>query len=311
VTGGDQRRRFLIESAGVRGELVRLDAGLREAMARTEYPDSVRELLSEAFVAANLLTGTLKFDGRLTLQVRGPGDLHLLVVQVTSAGTFRGLARWRDVPPADAPLERVFGADARMVITIEVEQQVEPYQGIVVLEGASLAEAIGRYFRDSEQLDTTLQVSRHGTIVSGLLLQRLPAIEEGRALSDEAARDGWRRVRALAATVEPAEMAALPVPDLLHRLFHEETVRLFDAEPLRFGCGCSRERTDGMLLGLGRAEVDETLAEQGQIEITCEFCDAQYRYDLVDVEALFLAGGSGGSGASSEDDDTADGPTRH
>jgi len=311
VSDSDVRRRFLIESAGVRGELVRLDRALQDATARTDYPDSVNALLCEAFVAANLLTGTLKFDGRLTLQVRGQGDVHLLVVQVTSAGTFRGLARWRSVPSADAALSEVFGADARMVITLEADDRAEPYQGIVLLEGATLGEAIARYFRDSEQLDTTLQVFRQGSIVSGLLLQRLPDGAAGRALADEAAEDGWRRVRALAATLESQEIGTLPVAALLHRLFHEETVRLFDVEPLRFGCGCSRERTDGMLLGLGRTEVDDIVAEQGQVEITCEFCDAQYRYDVVDVEALFLAGNPDVGRVVVDPDAAADGATRH
>jgi len=311
VSETDLRRRFLIESAGVRGELVRLDGALVEATARTAYPDTVRALLHEAFVAANLLTGTLKFDGRLTLQVRGEARVHLLVVQVTSAGTFRGLARWHEVPEPDARLDEVFGEGARMVITVEADGRPEPYQGIVLLEGVTLADAIARYFRDSEQLETSLRVIRHGGVVSGLLLQRLPDADAGRALADEASGEGWRRVSALAATLAPDELASLPVPALLHRLFHEESVRLFDAEPLRFGCGCSRERTDGMLLGLGRAEVDDIVAEQGRVEITCEFCDAAYRYDVVDVEALFVAGDSTGTAAPVDTTGVVGGATRH
>lgn len=302
----DARQRFLIESAGVRGEIVTLSTSLESATARTDYPPSVRRLLDEAFVAANLLTGTLKFDGRLTLQVRGDGSIPLLVVQANSDDTFRGLARWRDAPAESASLMDAFGDQARMTITIEAGERAEPYQGIVMLEGSTLADAIARYFRDSEQLATTLHVAQSSGNVTGLLLQRLPAD----AASERAARadatdgeEGWRRCAALVATLTDEELARLPAEDLLHRLFHEEQVRLFDNEPLGFHCSCSRARTDGMLLGLGRSEVDDIIAERGDVEITCEFCDAQYRYDAVDVQALFRAGASA--------TDTGADPTRH
>ena len=283
----DTRRRFLIESCDVRGQLCRLDDTWRDALARVDYPAPVRDVLGEAFVAALLLAGTIKFEGRMTLQVRGEGPVHLLVVQVTADGSARGLARWREGEPlGDGGLAALFGENARMIITIEARARAEPHQGIVALEGARLGDALASYFRDSEQLRTELVLAVDGDVAAGLLLQKLPDGE--RAGDAEEADDGWRRASALAATLSPEELRDRPTEELLHRLFHEERVRVFEREGVRFRCSCSRERTDGMLQGLGRAEVDDIVAERGSVEITCEFCDAEYRYDPIDVEALFL-----------------------
>ena len=281
----DERQRFLIESCDVRGQVCRLDDTWRDALARVDYPPPVRDVLGEALVAALLLAGTIKFEGRLTLQVRGDGPVHLLVVQVTADGDVRGLARWREGESPDGrDLAALFGTDARMAITIEARARAEPHQGIVALEGARLGDALASYFRDSEQLQTELLLAVDEHVAAGVLLQKLPAVERA---DDGDDADGWRRASTLAATLSDDELRERPVEDLLHSLFHEERVRLFEGEPVCFSCSCSRERTDGMLQGLGRAEVDDIVAERGSVEITCEFCDAQYRYDPIDVEALF------------------------
>ncbi|MCL4141148.1 UNVERIFIED_CONTAM: hypothetical protein GTU68_050895 [Idotea baltica] len=277
----DLRSRFLIETCDVRGQLVHLDSCWAEARARTDYPPKVSTLLGEAFAASALLAGTIKFDGKLTLQVRGDGDVHLLVVQVTNDGNMRGLARWKGEPTTTVPLE-AFGADSRMIITIESEQGAEPYQGIVPLEGESLAESIKHYFAVSEQLKTQVYFSVSDKTVAGMLLQALPPSEQ--VNEDD---DGWARATALADTVTPEELLTTDMQTLLHRLYHEEQVRLFESSRLAFLCSCSKERTDNMLIGLGDAEVQDIVEEQGSVSISCEFCDAQYNYDAVDVAALF------------------------
>lgn len=305
----DNRQRFLIESCGVRGQICHLDDTWREATARVDYPPLVRELLGETFVAALLLAGTIKFDGRMTLQIRGDGVIHLLVVQVSESGSVRGLARWGELPAQTStldasagaeppPLAALFGDDARMIITIEARERAEPYQGIVPLEGASLGDALASYFRNSEQLQTELYLSADATGAAGMLLQRLPA---GERESEDA--EGWRRATTLAGTLGGEELRERDVEGLLHALFHEERVRLFDESPVRFDCSCSRERTDGMLQGLGEAEVQSIVEELGAVEITCEFCDAEYRYDAVDVAALFHATLSGDD-AGAPDEET-------
>lgn len=289
----DSRSRFLIESCDVRGQVVHLDHCWAEAKARIDYPPNVGSVLGEAFAAAALLSGTIKFDGKLTLQVRGSGDVHLLVVQITSDGNMRGLARWKNEPVDTRPAV-VFGTDARMTITIETDQAAEPYQGIVPLEGESLAEAIQHYFLVSEQLQTQVYFAVSDNRVAGFLLQALPASEQ--VASDE---DGWGRATALADTLTDKELINEDVQTLLHRLYHEERVRLYDPSRLAFRCNCSRQRTDGMLISLGETEVSDIIEELGEVSIACEFCDANYRYDAVDVTALFkgFVGSADNSGA--------------
>lgn len=277
----DTQQKFLVESCDVRGHLVQLDDTWHEAVARIDYPPQVRQVLGEAFAAATLLASTIKFDGKLTLQVRGEGAVHLLVVQVTNEGHLRGLARWRDLPE-QSTLQALFGESARMIITVEADRQAEPYQGIVPLEGETMAEALEGYFRTSEQLPTRLYLSVSENTAAGVLVQKLPSAER---ISDDA--DGWARATALCDTLSDAELCIEDSQTLLHRLFHEERVRVFDSEPVRFHCNCSRERTDGLLTGLGKEEVDSIIEEQGKVEINCEFCDASYHYDKVDVAALF------------------------
>jgi len=260
---------------------VHLDKCWLAARERTEYPDSVAGILGEAFAATALLAGTIKFDGKVTLQVRGSGDVHLLVVQITNQGNLRGLARW-EKEPANTGLVSVFGADARMTITIEADQYSEPYQGIVPLEGESLADAIKHYFAVSEQLKTQVHLAVSDESISGLLLQTLPAAEH--KVDDD---DGWARACAMADTLTQEELLSQAPQSLLHRLYHEEKVRLFEPESIAFVCNCSKERTDNMLISLGESEVLDIVAEQGEVSINCEFCDARYRYDSVDVAALF------------------------
>jgi molecular chaperone Hsp33 len=285
----DKQQKFMVESCDVRGHLVQLDQTWTDATARTDYPAPVRQILGEAFAAASLLASTIKFDGKMTMQVQGNGPIHLLVVQVTHDGSVRGLARWGNVPES-AQLMAAFGEDARMIITIEASKQAEPYQGIVPLEGDSLADALQYYFRTSEQLPTKLYLAVSETSAAGVLVQKLPSAE---AISHD--EDGWQRATVLCSTLTDEELCADDSQTLLHRIFHEEQVRLFEPYDIRFHCSCSRERTNGMLLGLGRSEVDDIVEERGKVEITCEFCDAEYHYDAVDVGALF--GGAVHTGA--------------
>ncbi len=279
----DTRQRFLLESCDVRGQYISLNKTWLDACSRVDYPAPVAKVLGEAFVAAGLLAATIKFDGKLTLQVRGSGDVHLLVVQVTHDGNMRGLARWKAIPEQTSLLE-VFGQGAQLTIAIEATEGAEPYQGIVALEGESLSDAIRQYFETSEQLKTHLQfaVSEHSAC--GILLQALPV--DGRTEEDE---DGFNRAVALAESFNAQELLEKDLERLLHLAYHQEQVRVFDAESVAFLCSCNRERIDGLLLGMGLKEVNDILQEQKQIEVTCEFCDEAYRYDRVDVDALFNA----------------------
>ena len=285
MDGKDQLRRFVFEGAGVRGAVVHLDASWRGVLDRHPYPPAVQPPLGQVLAAVVLLSSTIKFEGALILQVEAQGPLRTLVAQATDRRTLRGLARWEGDVPQGSSLHETFGA-GRVVLTASAPGG-ERYQGVVALEGASLSAALETYFAQSEQLPTRLWLAADGSRATGLLLQRLP----GTSVED----DTWPRAVVLADTLRDAELLGLSAEPLLYRLFHEERVRLFDAEPVSFRCGCSRERIEGLLRSLGPEEVDSVLAEQGVVEVTCEFCNRVYRVDAVDAAALFHEHGGGAS----------------
>ena len=233
-----------------------------------------------------MLASTLKFDGALTLQITGVGPLHLLVVQCDSQRHLRGLARWEgEVAGLDfASLVGAKGDGGRMVITVEqraLEGKLERYQGVVELEGPSLAAALEGYFARSEQLPTRLWLAADGARAAGFMLQVIPA--------SEADPDAWQHATVLADTLTAPELLALEPIALLHRLYHEDDLRLLDNCPVAFRCSCSRERITEMLRALGADEVRSILAEHGKVEVSCEFCGRDYRFDAVDVDQLLHA----------------------
>lgn len=284
MTDTDSLHRFVLQNAGIRGNLVHLDASWRAVLDTHPYPQAVREPLGEALALVTLLAATVKFSGSLILQVQGSGPIRTLVAQATSARTLRGIARWEGEVPGDAGLAGRFGA-GHLVLTIERGVQ-GPYQGIVPLTGASLAKAVEHYFADSEQLPSRFWVSARGGRAAGLLLQRLPT-EATWGRGYDVALDDWRRVGLLAGTLTRDELEGFSCEDLLRRLFPEDEIRLFDTEPLAFRCGCSRSRIEDMLRALGETEVNSIVAAQGAVEVTCEFCNRRYRLDAVDASQLF------------------------
>lgn len=274
----DQLYRFLFDQADVRGELVQLSDTPREIMQRGQYPPGVQRLLGEALAAATLLAATLKYPSELTLQLQSQGPVALLLIQARSDGALRAMARVNGEVPDAAPLS-MQAPEGTLAITIEPDTGVDRYQGIVDVGDGTLAQALERYFLESEQLATRVWLAAEAERSAGLLLQRLP----GQPGHDE---DAWERAGHLAATVQAEELLGLSPMAVLQRLFHEESIRLFDPLPYRFQCRCSTDRVATMLLSLGEAELRETLAEEGQVEVRCDFCLAYYRYDEVDIEAL-------------------------
>ena len=280
ATERDTLRRFIFEQLPVQGRHVHLGASWRAVLELRDYPAAVRGLLGEALAASALLAATLKFDGMLTLQIRGDGPVPLLVVQCSSGFNLRGLAHWQGAISDRASLGELVG-DGRLAITIEQTQKVERYQGIVPLEGDSLAASLENYFARSEQLATRLWLRAGQDCASGFLLQVMPG--------HEPSADAWQHVTVLADTLRPAELGSLSTQELLHRLYHEDDVRLFAAAPVAFRCQCSRTRIETTLRGLGEAEVRSILHEQGKVHVDCEFCGRGYDFDKVDVEALFAS----------------------
>jgi molecular chaperone Hsp33 len=297
----DSLHRFLFEQFPIRGHLVHLDAAWQALIEHREYPEAIRTLLGEAVAAALLLAATIKFEGVLSLQLQGDGPVHLLLVQCTSGLGVRGLARFREGDfSGTQTISELLGA-GNLTVTLETDDGAQRYQGIVPISGERLAESLQLYFENSEQLPTRLWLQADATGASGMLLQKLPAgsASDIKPVADPAAvEDAWRRVQIIGETLTPDELRTLSDQEILHRLFNEDDVRLFEPAPVYFRCRCSRERVGGMLQGLGEQETRSILAERGEVEVRCDFCNRAYVFDAVDVAQLFNTGVPADSGSS-------------
>lgn len=282
-TDHDVLHRFQLERAGVSGAIVRLEQSWESMRAHSDYAEPVEQLLGQTVAASALFSSVIKFEGRLSIHLRDDGPMKLLFAECSHDGRVRGIARWEGEAPPQAPIT-LGSADARLAITIENAMTDTRYQGLVPVEGDTMAAAFEGYFERSEQLPTRLVLAAGTDRCAGIMLQRMPG-EGGIASSVDA--DAWNRVLHLLATLSDQELLELPIDVLLLRLFHEEQVRLQPAQPIRFECTCSRQRVETMLRSLGQEEGEATLAEQGSIEVTCEFCNRQYSFDRVDVAAVF------------------------
>jgi molecular chaperone Hsp33 len=306
----------MFEGLPVRGMLVRLTDAWQDILRRRReaggYPAAVTELLGEMTAAATLMQANIKFNGALVMQIMGDGPVKLAVAEVQPDLSLRATATVVGEVAADAPLSHMVnvGNQGRCAITLDPKDRLpgqQPYQGVVPLYGdqheklEKFSEVIEHYMLQSEQLDTCLVLAANEHVAAGLLIQRLPLQGEanlgasGVARADEdhiGRNEDYKRIAILAASLKREELLTLDAPTILHRLFWEEDVRLF--EPLageqgpRFACTCSRERVGSMLRSLGREEIESVIAEQGQVEVGCEFCGAQYRFDPVDAAQVFL-----------------------
>ena len=278
----DVMHRFRLERAGICGGFVRLQSSWVELLEHADYAPAISHLLGESLAAAALLSGVIKFEGALSIQLRTAGVPRLLFAECSSDGRLRGIARSEGAITDAVPDIRQ--PDAQLAITIENAATSTRYQGLVEVTGADLASALVGYFGQSEQLPTRIVLAQAGDRCGGLILQPL-AGEGGQSTGVD--EDAWERVGHLLATLQKDELLELPVETLLYRLFHEEGVRLDPARPLRFACSCSRERVEGMLRVLGAQECEAAVDAEGGIDITCEFCNRHYRIDRVDLGLVF------------------------
>ncbi len=287
----DRLRRFLFEDAPVRGHWVRLSKAWLEAREHQTLPAPVMSLLGESLAAAGLFAASLKFKGSLTLQLAGgSGRVNMLVAQATDSGSLRGFAHVDAASTATGDGFQDLIGGGRLVVSVEQGDGIAPWQGVVPLEGHALSASLENYFAVSEQLPTAIVLAANAEHAAGLMLQKLPA--PGQLGEGEAAglQDVWEEAIALLATLQPEELLAWNVDELLRKLFGNRDLRLFDGESVHFACRCSRERVASMLQGVGKAEVDSIIEEQGAVTVTCEFCQKPYRFDAVDAAQLFLAG---------------------
>ncbi len=285
----DFSQRFLFDDTDVRGEMVALNDSYQHVLAKHAYPEPVALLLGELMAAAALLVGTLKFDGLLVLQARSSGAVPLLMVECSSEREIRGIARFHaDQVEPDVGLRELM-PEGVLAMTVD-PREGQRYQGIVALEGADLAECLSVYFANSEQLPTRFWLKADTRRARGFMLQALPA---DRLKDPEARTNSWQHLTTLADTLTTEELLGLDNETLLHRLYHEEIVRVFEPNALRFECSCSRERSAKALISLGEEDLRRLIEEQGgQVSIDCQFCNQHYVFDAADLAQLFAGGGS-------------------
>lgn len=276
----DQLHRYLFENHAVRGELVTVGDTYRHILANHDYPAPVQRLLGEMLVATSLLTATLKFSGDITVQLQGDGPLKLAVINGNHQQQMRGVARIQGDIPAESTLREMVG-NGYLAITI-TPTDGERYQGVVGLEGDSVADCLENYFQQSEQLPTRLFI-RTGEhqgrqVAAGMLLQVLPAKSTG--------RDDFEHLAQLTSTIKAEELFSLAANDVLYRLYHQEAVTLYPPQDVTFQCHCSRERCADALMTLEQKEIDEMLEQDGDIDMHCDYCGNHYLFSKQDIDAI-------------------------
>lgn len=291
----DTLQKFMSEDATVRGELVDVSAAWRQVQSHHGYPQPVKTLLGEMLAATALLSANLKFNGAIVMQIHGDGPVRLLVVECDAELRLRATAKLApdaliEEHASIAQLVNQHG-HGRFAITLDPLDKLpgqKAYQGIVPLDGETVAAIIENYMVRSEQLDTRLWLAADAEVARGLLLQRIPG-SSGSPTAPEDQADTWRRLTLLAATLKRQELLDTGIDTLRHRLFWEETIRLFDPLQPQFHCSCSREKVGNMLQMLGRDEVQAALDELDQLGIDCDFCGRHYDFDKVDCAQLFAS----------------------
>lgn len=268
----DVSTRFLFSAADIRGELVHMGPAYRELLGDHGYSPAVASLLGQFAAAAVLISNNLKYRGRIILQARGEGALSLVMVECSSDREIRGIARGDIEHQTDNPFALI--AKGQLALTIE-RDGAQRYQGIVALDGESLAAALDEYFLQSEQLHTRFFLAADTTSAAGMMLQQLPTQI---AQNAEDRLDQWQTAAILAETTTSQELLELAPAELLHRLFHEHDLQVFTPETVAFRCRCTRQRSLDALSLLPAEELEEALAENGEISMTCEMCGATYRF---------------------------------
>lgn len=287
----DTLHRFIFENTPVRGNIVNLTNTFQLALNKQHLPAGLKSALGELMAASALLTATLKMNGSLVLQIQSKGALKLLVVECTSDFGIRATAKWNGEISDDQNLFDLI-EHGQFVITLDPKDGGQTYQGIVPIEGNDISTILENYMLRSEQIDTKIWLASDGKSAAGMLLQKLPETMNQVSKSEESAEhdiDAWNRVGHLADTITNEELLNLDTETLLHRLFHEEDVRLFEASNTKFFCSCTRTSVANMLRMLGNEEITSILEEQGKIEVNCDFCNTHYKFDKVDAAQLMVS----------------------
>lgn len=289
----DYLKKFLLEDRSVRIESVSITDAWHTAQAHHDYPAVVSALLGQLVAASTLLAANLKFDGSLLLQLQGDGAIALMVAECRADMSLRATVKLRDRPvDPEGDLQSLLnpGGSAKFIVVLDPPKDTpgrQAYQGIVPLEGDTIAQALEQYMLRSEQLHTRIWLEANTQCCVGLLLQRLPLQGGLMQAEKDTAEESWGRAVHLAETLSSTEMISTPQDLLLHRLFWEETLLTFEPRAVTWKCSCTRDRVADMLKMLGQPEVESILLEQGKVEVSCEFCGKPYLFDAIDTDSLF------------------------
>lgn len=281
----DQLHRFIFSDANIRGELVQLKDSYQSVLESHPYPLAIQQLLGEMMLATSLLTATLKFKGEISFQIQSEGSLKYAVVSGTHDQQMRAIARF-DQSISDQCFAELVDNKGTLAITIMPEKG-QQYQGIVALDKPSLAECLEGYFQQSEQLATKVvlhtRLNGDEPVAAGILLQVIPESD----ISHQNQNESFEHLSQLTQTITCDELVELPVGEILHRLYHQEDVHLYEPVPVTFSCTCSREKIATALAGIPREELWDILQEKGSIVTNCHYCLAEYQFSAQDIEEMF------------------------
>lgn len=288
-------KKYLFPDQETRVNAVRLSSAWQTGLAHQNLPPAVRQLLGELVAASVLLASNLKLNGSLILQMQGDGPIALMIVECTSNLTIRATASLRESVelPSEGNLQSLINSQeqGRFSVILETREegkQANTYQGIVPLEGNTVADALQAYMLHSEQLETRLWLGADDQHSAGLLIQRLP--DDQTDTNDDQTEGSFERAVALASTLEQQELLQLDTDTLIRRLFWQESLTAFHPNSVAWSCPCTRQRVRNMLLMLGEEEVNSILAEQGKVDVACNFCGKPYHFDAIDCAELFRSG---------------------
>lgn len=273
----DCLQRFILKDLHVRGQWIHLDRAYTAIQSIHPYPITIRMLIGEALAASALISSTLKYEGRTTLQIEGPGTIKLLLAQCNHLFHLRGLAKWDE--DIDLASTTPLFSKAQCLISITQATSQETYNGIVPLEYDNLALCLESYFQQSEQLPTKFYFASTHEHIVGLMLQSLP--------DDAMTEDMWQHVTCLADTLTQPELLSVAPMALMHRLFHGEDMQWFVESPVEFKCSCSKEKSEKAVITFGEEEVMDVFNSTPTLVVNCEFCNQSYAFDKIDVYRIF------------------------
>lgn len=275
----DSLQRFIFEHASIRGEIVRLDQTYQTIIQQRPYPLAVKRLLGEALISCLLLSGSIKYEGEISLQFHGDERLPLLLVQCDHQLQIRAFAKYQETSE-NIDYNAAFLA-GKMVLNISPFNQTQTYQSVVPIQSNSMSENLINYFAQSEQISTQIWLAVDDNSAAGMLLQLLPDKDSRQR------EEFWQYAVVLGQTITDQELLSLDNKTILHRLYHETELRLFDARPINFHCRCSPEKMKKLLLLLGEKDTQALMKERGDVEVRCDFCNQAYNFDAIDVTLLF------------------------